>query len=80
MHFRNAGVIDGEMNFKPTPVPVAEVSATAPTEAFTVGEFQFTKRTEVVQPAVKTEMPRTDIEAEAEKAEPSTTPTRGSDE
>lgn len=52
------GAIDVDLKFtldKVEPVH-QEVSADAPTEAFTVGDFHFTKKIEVVKPAVKNEM------------------------
>jgi pSer/pThr/pTyr-binding forkhead associated (FHA) protein len=53
------GVIEVKIEFIPTsPAPEDDVSSDAPTEAFTIGEFQFSKKTEVVQPAVKTDASR----------------------
>ena len=52
-----------------TPEPEVAVSPDAPTEAYTVGEFQFSKKTEVVPPAAKTEVPRTDFETKMGKPE-----------
>ena len=48
------GAIDVELEFTPTASPAS--NSDAPTEAYTVGDFQFSKKTEVVQPAVKTEL------------------------
>ncbi|MEO8574432.1 MAG: FHA domain-containing protein [Pyrinomonadaceae bacterium] len=65
------GGIDVRTEFTPTPEP--ETSSDSATEAYTVGDFQFSKKTEVVAPAVKSEVPRTnadteiDTEAESEK-------------
>ena len=60
------GAIDVELEFTPAPPPpppsVDEVSSTASTETYNVGEFQFSKKTEVIAPAVKTETPRTESE------------------
>ena len=60
------GAIDVELEFAPAPAPpppsVDEVSSTASTETYNVGEFQFSKKTEVIAPAVKTETPRTESE------------------
>jgi hypothetical protein len=39
----------------PTSAVETEVSADAPTEAYTVGDMQFSKKTEVIAPAVKDE-------------------------
>jgi hypothetical protein len=61
------GAIDVELEFKPEAAPASEVNSDAPTEAYTVGDFQFSKKTEVVQPAVKTESRRTDVGSEAVK-------------
>ena len=52
------GVIDVKLEFVPhvaAPEVVDEVSPDAPTEAFNIGEFQFSKKTEMLRPAVKTE-------------------------
>jgi len=59
------GSIDVAIEFAPhaaAPEMVAEeVSSDAPTEAFTIGEFQFAKKSsEVLQPAVKTETTESD--------------------
>ena len=51
------GAIDVELEFTPAAAPASnEVVSDAPTEAYTVGDFQFSKKTEVVRPAVKTEL------------------------
>ena len=68
------GVIDVRLEFVPhvsAPEVADEVSSDAPTEAFTIGEFQFAKKTEVLQPAVKTETRNleTEVESEAEKTD-----------
>ena len=55
------GVIDVKLQFVPhlaTPEVVDEVSPDAPTEAFSIGEFQFAKKTEMLRPAVKTDASR----------------------
>jgi pSer/pThr/pTyr-binding forkhead associated (FHA) protein len=48
------GAIDVELEFTPTPTPtptpVEDVSAIAPTEKYTVGDFEFSKKTETVKP------------------------------
>ncbi len=62
------GAIDVQLEFTLAP-RVEEVSADAPTEAFTVGEFEFARKTEVIQPAVKTETPRAESETKVEKSE-----------
>jgi hypothetical protein len=54
------GAIDVDLKFTPAPIPEpphveAEVSPDAPTEAYTIGDFQFSKKTQVIEPAVKTE-------------------------
>ncbi len=54
------GAIDVALEFKlaptPEPTPAAdEISPDAPTEAYIVGDFQFSKKTEVIEPAVKSE-------------------------
>jgi len=52
------GVIDVKIEFIPgvaAPEELDEVQSDAPTEAFNIGEFQFAKKTEVLQPAVKME-------------------------
>lgn len=54
------GAIDVSLDFTPTPQPVPplaeiEVSPDATTEAYTIGDFQFSKKTQVIEPAVKTE-------------------------
>ncbi|HUR99907.1 MAG TPA: FHA domain-containing protein [Pyrinomonadaceae bacterium] len=54
------GAIDVRAEF--TPEAEAEVSPDAATEAYTVGDFQFSKKTEVVAPAVGTEVPRAPAE------------------
>lgn len=66
------GAIDVVLEFTPAPpVPVEEeVSSSAPTEAYSVGDFQFSKKTEVIAPAVKTETPRAESETKVEKSEP----------
>ncbi len=46
------GAIDIELNFTADERDGAEVSPDAPTEAFNIGDFQFSKKTEVLQPAV----------------------------
>jgi pSer/pThr/pTyr-binding forkhead associated (FHA) protein len=64
------GMIEVKIEFIPTsPAPEDDVSSDAPTEAFTIGEFQFSKKTEVVQPAVKTETQNfeTEVESDGEK-------------
>ncbi len=57
------GAIDVELEFTPTTPAADVVSPDAPTEAFTIGDFQFSKKTELVQPAVKTET----LEADSDK-------------
>jgi pSer/pThr/pTyr-binding forkhead associated (FHA) protein len=49
------GSIDVRLEFVPSAQPeeLDEAQAAAPTEAFTIGEFQFAKKTETLQPAVK---------------------------
>ena len=52
------GVIDVAIEFVPhvaVPDVSDEVSPDAKTEAFNIGEFQFSKKTEVLRPAVKTD-------------------------
>jgi len=55
------GAIDVDLTFTQAPPPVpprveVEVSPDATTEAYTIGDFQFSKKTEVIEPAVKTEV------------------------
>ena len=47
------GAINVQLEFSPKIEPVA---SDAPTEAYTVGDFQFSKKAEVVKPAVKTDV------------------------
>ncbi len=62
------GAIDVELNFKPTEHEEVRVSPDAPTEAFTVGEFQFSKKTEILRPVVTNdERPADLVETELEK-------------
>jgi pSer/pThr/pTyr-binding forkhead associated (FHA) protein len=57
------GAIDVDLVFTPAEVSAAkEILPDDETEAYTVGEFQFSKKTEVIQPSVKTETPRADPE------------------
>lgn len=57
------GAIDVELEFTPADVMAPEeIPQDAATEAFTVGEFQFSKKTEVIPPSIKTETPRADAE------------------
>jgi len=55
------GAVDVMLEFTPTTV-AEEVSGDAATEAYTVGEFEFSKKTDTVQPAAKTEVSRADTE------------------
>ena len=64
------GAIDVDLNFTLASPPIQDVAADAPTEAFTVGEFQFARKTEVIPPAVKTETPREKVTEIIEKPEP----------
>lgn len=55
------GAIDVDLKFAPAPPHEpprreVEVSPDAPTEAYTIGDFQFLKKTQVIEPAVKTEV------------------------
>jgi len=47
------GAIDVELEFNRTEAGAPPSLSGAPTEAYSVGEFQFAKKTQVVQPAVK---------------------------
>jgi hypothetical protein len=48
------GAIDVDLNYTPAPPPEPQVSPDAKTEAYTVGDMQFSpKKTQVVEPAVK---------------------------
>jgi hypothetical protein len=49
------GAIDVTLEFTPDALAVEEVSPDAKTEAFTIGDMQFMKKTEVIKPAVKAE-------------------------
>ncbi len=54
------GAIDVVLNFALASPRVEEVSATARTEAYTVGDMQFSRKTEVIAPAVNTETSQTE--------------------
>jgi hypothetical protein len=56
------GAIEVRTQFTPELEP--EVSPEAPTEAYTVGDFQFSKKTEVVPPVVKTEVKEVSVKRE----------------
>ncbi len=60
------GAIDVALEFTsaPTPEPTSvedDISPDAPTEAYIVGDFQFSKKTEVIEPAVKSEPEISDL-------------------
>ena len=61
------GTIDVKLEFIPAPEP--EASHDAKTEAYTVGEFQFSKKTQMIAPAVRTEGPEhvSNLDEDAEK-------------
>ena len=66
------GAIDVALNFVPAPPPVAveePVLSDAPTEAYTIGDMQFSKKTTIVEPAVKTETPSDPVTKLAEPDE-----------
>ena len=65
------GGIDVALEFTPAEVKTsAEIGPDAPTEAFTVGEFKFSKKTEVIPPSVKTEVPPGSPETNIVDSEP----------
>src|SRR5687768_17432624 len=64
------GAIDVDLDFTLEPPPIEDAPADAPTEAFTVGEFQFAKKTEVITPAVNTDVPRAESATKVDKPEP----------
>jgi hypothetical protein len=64
------GAIDVETAFTPTTHPVEQVSATARTEAYTVGDMQFMKKTEVIAPAVNTATTQTESDGSKSQASP----------
>ena len=64
------GAIDVDLNFTLESPPIEDAPADAPTEAFTVGEFQFAKKTEVITPAVNTDVPRAESPTKVDKPEP----------
>lgn len=62
------GAIDVRLEFTLTPVPAASAedarSTAAPTESYTVGDFEFSKKTEVAPPPLKAEASPSDSETE----------------
>jgi len=67
------GVIDVKLEFVPNVAEheaVDEVSSDAPTEAFNIGDFQFSKKTEVLQPAVKKDASRQETTTTSSPKEP----------
>ncbi|MEO8041271.1 MAG: FHA domain-containing protein [Acidobacteriota bacterium] len=64
------GAIDVALDFVPAPPPVAvkePVLSDATTDAYTIGDMQFSKKTTIIEPAVKTETePHDAIEGENE--------------
>lgn len=61
------GAVDVELGFIPAPAPSPtiepEISADAPTEAFAVGDFEFSKKSEVSDPPAKADPAETAKEA-----------------